>query len=63
MGRSIVGNVEMMRISIRDRIKQFSSNIDLMYQMIDKKIGKLIEEISTLIINDEQIKKQNKIKE
>ncbi len=34
-----------MRADIRDKIKQLAANVDLMYQMLDRKISLLIRKI------------------
>lgn len=37
--------LETMRADIRDKIKQLAANVDLMYQMLDRKISLLIRKI------------------
>jgi hypothetical protein len=56
----LVGKAEMMRTEIKDKIKHFSSHVDLMYQLFDRKIAILIGEIDSFGEKSEQIQQQHK---
>ena len=37
-----------MRADIKDKIRNFTSNVDLLYQMMDRKVSILIQEIQKM---------------
>lgn len=51
-----------MRADIRDKIKQLASNVDLMYQIIDRKIALLIRKVESNPINSELYEEQLRLR-
>lgn len=40
--------LEAMRVDIKDKIRNFTTNVDLLYQMMDRKVSILIQEIQRI---------------